>query len=149
MYKGSKFFPLREDGIALVYKKAESHRNYLLYKKWQKLYQVHQVRLIIPNNSEALCVIHPDKASEICQISVLYQQKFDNRCLKLITFYFFNPYSPRKSASENVVCLCRLLHLLANFSNLDFAYRQTVWTQIRLLLRSSLIWVHTVCNNDF
>ena len=40
---------------------------------------------------------------------------------------------PRKTASENVVCLCRLLHLLANFSNLHFAYRQTVWTQIRLL----------------
>ena len=30
-----------------------------------------------------------------------------------------------------------------------FAYWQTVWTQIRLLLRSSLIWVHTVCRNDF
>ena len=43
--------------------------------------------------------------------------------------------APRKSASENVVCLCRLLHLLANFSNLHFAYRQTVWTQIRLLLK--------------
>ena len=41
---------------------------------------------------------------------------------------------PRKLASENVVCLCRLLHLLANFSNILFAYRQTVWTQIRLLL---------------
>ena len=40
-----------------------------------------------------------------------------------------------KSASENVVCLCRLLHLLANFSNLHFAYRQTVRTQIRLLLK--------------
>ena len=25
---------------------------------------------------------------------------------------------PRKSASENVVCLCRLLNILANFSNL-------------------------------
>ena len=43
--------------------------------------------------------------------------------------------APRKSASENVVCLCRLLHLLANFSNLHFVYRQTVWTQIRLLLK--------------
>ena len=42
--------------------------------------------------------------------------------------------APRKPASENVICLCRLLHLLANFSNLHFAYRQTVWTQIRLLL---------------
>ena len=33
--------------------------------------------------------------------------------------------APRKFASENVVCLCRLLHLLANFSNLHFPYRQT------------------------
>ena len=33
---------------------------------------------------------------------------------------------PRKPASENVVCLCRMLHLLANFSNILFAYRQTV-----------------------
>ena len=41
---------------------------------------------------------------------------------------------PRKPASENVICLYHLLHLLANFSNLLFAYRQTVWTQIRLLL---------------
>ena len=38
---------------------------------------------------------------------------------------------PRKPASENVVCICRLLHLLANVSNILFAYRQTVWTQIR------------------
>ena len=42
---------------------------------------------------------------------------------------------PRKPASENVVCLYRLLHLLANFSNILFAYRQTVWTSIRLLLK--------------
>ena len=42
--------------------------------------------------------------------------------------------APRNPASENVVCLCHLLHLLANFSNIPFAYRQTVWTQIRLLL---------------
>ena len=41
---------------------------------------------------------------------------------------------PRKPASENVVCLCRLLNILANFANLFYAYRQTVWTPIRLLL---------------
>ena len=40
---------------------------------------------------------------------------------------------PRKPASENVVCLYRLLNILANFSNLFFAYQQTVWTLIRLL----------------
>ena len=38
--------------------------------------------------------------------------------------------APRQPASESVVCLCRLLHLLANFSNILVAYRQTVWTQI-------------------
>ena len=36
---------------------------------------------------------------------------------------------PRKPASENVVCICCLLNILANF-----AYRQTEWTLIRLLL---------------
>ena len=44
--------------------------------------------------------------------------------------------APRKTASENVVCLCRLLNILANFIKPIFAYRQTVWTQIRLLLWS-------------
>ena len=39
-----------------------------------------------------------------------------------------------KPKSENVVCLCRLLNILANFFKLIFAYRQSVWTLIRLLL---------------
>ena len=43
--------------------------------------------------------------------------------------------APRKTASENVVCLCRLLNILANFIKPIFAYKQTVWTQIRLLLK--------------
>ena len=43
--------------------------------------------------------------------------------------------TPRKPSSENVVCLCCLLNILANFSNLFYAYRQTVWTQIRRLLK--------------
>ena len=43
--------------------------------------------------------------------------------------------TPRKLASKNVVCLCRLLNILANFSNLFYAHRQTGWTQIRLLLK--------------
>ena len=34
--------------------------------------------------------------------------------------------TPRKPAAENVVCICRLLNILANFSNLFFAYRQSV-----------------------
>ena len=40
---------------------------------------------------------------------------------------------PRKPASENVVCLCHLVSILGNFKPI-FAYRQTVWTMIRLLL---------------
>ena len=35
---------------------------------------------------------------------------------------------PRKTTPENVICLYRLLHFLANFSNIPFAYRQSVWT---------------------
>ena len=50
--------------------------------------------------------------------------------------------APRKPASANVVCLCRLLNILANFSNLFFAYRQTVWTQIRLLKEQSDLGPH-------
>ena len=57
------------------------------------------------------------------------QNKFQHRCF-LLTLK-----APRKTSSDNVVCLCRLLHLLVNFSNLHSAYRQTVWTQIRLLLK--------------
>ena len=47
---------------------------------------------------------------------------------------FLTLKTPRKPASENVVCLGRLLNILANFSNPFYTYRQTVWTLIRLLL---------------
>ena len=50
---------------------------------------------------------------------------------------------PRKPASENVLCLCRLLNILANFSNLF------LHTGKQCGPRSSLIWVHTVYRNDF
>ena len=33
---------------------------------------------------------------------------------------------PRKSASENIVCLCHLLNILANFSNLFFIQANSV-----------------------
>ena len=54
---------------------------------------------------------------------------------------------PRKPISENVVCLCRLLNILANFSNL-FLHIQSQCGPCSDCL-SSLIWVHTVCKNDF
>ena len=41
---------------------------------------------------------------------------------------------PTKITSENLIYLYRLLHLPANLSNILFAFKQTVWTQIRLLL---------------
>ena len=43
--------------------------------------------------------------------------------------------APRKIASENVVCLCRLLNILADFSSLFLHTGKTVWTLIRLLLK--------------
>ena len=38
--------------------------------------------------------------------------------LSLSLFHTLTLKTPRKPASENVVCLCRLLNILANFSNL-------------------------------
>ena len=52
---------------------------------------------------------------------------------------------PRKTASENVVCLCRLLNILTDFSNLFLHTGK----QCGPRSDSSLIWVHTVCKNDF
>ena len=48
--------------------------------------------------------------------------------------------APRKTASENVVCLCRLLN-----SNLFLHTGK----QCGPRSDCSLIWVHTVCKNDF
>ena len=36
----------------------------------------------------------------------------------ITSWYLLTLKMPRKTASENVVCLCRLLNILANFSNL-------------------------------
>ena len=58
---------------------------------------------------------------------------------------------PRKPASENVLCLCRLLNILANISNLFFfffffffAYRQTAWA-----LEEQSDLGPLFCKNDF
>ena len=59
----------------------------------------------------------------------------------------------RKTASENVVCLCRLLNILADFSNLFLRTGKQCgprsYCSGSTLFASSLIWVHTVCKNDF
>ena len=58
-----------------------------------------------------------------------------------------------KNAKKTCIWKCRLFMSSAEYSCKSFkpifAYWQTVWTLFRLLLRSSLIWVHTVCKNDF
>ena len=65
---------------------------------------------------------------------VFHLQMFSFNSYVSVRYIQLTLIMPRKPASENVVCLCRLLYLLANFSNIFFAYRQTVLTQIRLLL---------------
>ena len=48
-------------------------------------------------------------------------QSFVQRCVLIPQNVKLTLKAPRKTASENVVCLCRLLNILANFSNLFFA----------------------------
>ena len=43
-------------------------------------------------------------------------------CINVKDYHYLTLKAPRKTASENVVCLCRLLNILANFSKLFFAY---------------------------
>ena len=57
--------------------------------------------------------------------------------------------TPRKPVSENDVCLCPLLNILANFSNLFLHTGKQCGPRSDCSFRSSLIWVHTVYNNDF
>ena len=57
--------------------------------------------------------------------------------------------TPRKPASENVVCLCHLLNILAKFSNLFLHTGKECGPRSDCSSRSSLIWVHTICKNDF
>ena len=47
---------------------------------------------------------------------------------------------------ENVLCLLRLLHIF--ISTPEHFYKRSKYyeSMIRLLLRSSLIWIHIVCN---
>ena len=81
--------------------------------------------------------------SKVCE--AVQDHVTNRRCVKTIQHVpFFKPFlvcltlkTPRKTASENV-CLCRLLNILANFSNLF----------LHTGFRSSLIWVHTVCKNE-
>ena len=57
-----------------------------------------------------------------------------------------NPYPATIFVSENVFCFSRLRHIFKRTLDQIFSGKQTLWTLIRLLPRSSLIWVHIVCN---
>ena len=59
------------------------------------------------------------------------------RCSELIIIF--------KPASENVICLCCLLNILANFSNLFLQTGKQCEPWSDCSWRSSLLWVHTVC----
>ena len=53
----------------------------------------------------------------------------------LVQVYLLLPLkTPRKPASANVICFCHLLKFSCKHFKPIFAYRQIVWTKIRLLL---------------
>ena len=60
-----------------------------------------------------------------------------------------NPLNAKKTCIENVICLCCLLNILAIFSNLFLHTGKQCGPRSDCSFRSSLIWVHTVCKNDF
>ena len=104
-------------------------------------YKRSQIRIFIRHILDSQCfqsffmynkIDQTTQMHRLIRVFIVYMSEgmFSHMAAHLLTLK-----ATRKSASENVVCLCRLLHLLANFSNLHFAYRQTVWTQIRLLLK--------------
>ena len=48
----------------------------------------------------------------------MFKEKWENYRRIIIKYFSLTLKTPRKPASENVICLCRLLIILANFSNL-------------------------------
>ena len=105
-------------------------------KSWRQFQWVSQDRFCWINNRNypkwaAPCIKVPFSMLEMCRFRSWCE--WAKYCLGLCSLLTLK--APRKTVSENVVCLCRLLNILANFSKLFFAYQQTVWTQIRLLLK--------------
>ena len=100
----------------------------------QTLYPLHNEPLhnfVVRGESSVL----PDKASwwQICY-SWGWTWKSLIKTEKLIFVLLLTLKAPRKTASENIVCLCRLLNILANFSNLFLHTGKQCGPQIRLLL---------------
>ena len=86
----------------------------------------------------------PHSAVSDLGLDTLFAKAYLSQYFRLLTLK-----TPRKPASENVVCLCHLLNILANFSNLFLHTGKECRPRSDCSQRSSLIWVHTVCKNDF
>ena len=88
----------------------------------------------------------------ICKVLSWYNSKPFYNCLcisSVILFVTLSLKMLREFASKNVICLCRLLNIHANFSNLFLHTGKPCGPWSECSWRSSLIWVPTVCNNDF
>ena len=73
--------------------------------------------------------------SKTCKVSSCEQQTARMRQWLFIVFLMIYAVS-----SKNLYLKMSSVYVVCWIFYLVFAYRQTVWTQIRLLLRSSLIW---------
>ena len=122
-----------------------------------------EILFFLPQNTEELFSISKTEDFPSAVLQLLSQlshlncviKKYLSTLVGLFVFYLrlnmgrptLTFKAPRKPASENVVCLCHLLNILANFSNLFLHTGKQCGP--RSDCRSSLIWVHTVCRNDF
>ena len=77
-------------------------------KKYGNIFSKYLDRMAYANN------VDPD---QIVPTVPKKQFDLDLHCIQF-TKYFLTLKAQRKTASENVVCLCRLLNILADFSNL-------------------------------
>ena len=88
---------------------------------------MHAIHKNIPENTEYVFILTPDGANTrqvSGQLSFVVVRFASIRWNTVNVCYhdccYLTLKMPRKPASENVVCLCRLLNILANFSNLFF-----------------------------
>ena len=107
--------------------------------------------IILNGNAHKLWILWPTVSSTwLVRVSGFCSCRYHNTTAKscpVSSVYFAGNQNvtlktPRKPAFGNVVCLCRLLNILANISNQANSVdpNQTV---------PSLIWVHTVCKKTF
>ena len=77
---------------------------YVIYRNLQRLH----------DNIEYFCTVNEEPTQTALIHRLMLAFMFD--CDKLL--FSLTLKTPRKPASENVICLCHLLNILANFSNL-------------------------------